>query len=750
MSLSADLSRREFLKLGAVAAAGVASTAAVSQGVFAEELIRGGRSVSRTTGALRQAVATNCAFCTARCGILGFVEEGKLVKIEGNPRDPNGRGRLCARGHAGINRLYDPDRLLYPLIKEGKRGEGKWVRLSWDQAYQVLEERLTEAHGRAPESLILHKGVEASSLLAGRFVAAFGSKNLIDDALLQDAAMVTANRSVLGLDREVADVASARYILNFGGNPYENHSSFLPFIQRLVDARASGARLVTFDPRLSLTAGRSDEWLSIAPGSDGLVALAMAQVIVRQNLHDRQFLSKWTDLTSEELTAHLAPYSPETVAAVAGISPEALRRIATEFARVKPAVAIFGGGVSRQETAADALRAILLLNALVGNIGAQGGYVPAPVVPLPQPEPSPGETLPTGEATRALDDLLTGRGTATAYVTILANPAYSWPDPDSFRRALLDENRIPLFIAIDTNLTETSTLADLVLPAATYLESWGLESPPAQELVPLVSLRQPVVPPRGESLSVDDILLTLGTRLPADSAKFFSFPTVQGYVQAVLAGIPGIPDGGGLATLREQGVWYETSAAPQYRPKGEKFETATGKLVFKPLPAMEGALKPISVTVTAGPNAPGSEPLTLIPFRPNVIAGDYSANCWWLSEIAHSNVLLINPVAARQRGIKPGQWARITSPVATIQARVRVTEGIHPKTVALGLGFGHQAVGRVAQGRRSKSDDPLTGLIWWEERGNGVNASTLVADIEGRRASGPVAYDIRVQVEPVG
>ena len=749
---SARLTRRQFLKLGALSAGIVASGVAASRSALAGDLIQGGQSVSRTTGHLRPALASSCALCGARCGILGFIEEGRLVKIEGNPRDPNSRGRLCARGHAGINRLYDPDRVLFPMERQGRRGEGKWKRISWEEAYQKLEERLTAVQGKDPEALALHSGAEGVPLLARRFLLAAGSHVLIDEVCLQDSARRDANRTVMGTDGEVVDVARTRFLVNFGGNPYETHPVYVPFVQRLVDARMAGARLVTFDPRMSLTAGRSDEWFPVTPGSDGLVCMAMAHTIVQQGLHDLQFLSSTTDLSSDDLAAQLAPYTPEIAAAASGVPADDIRRLATEFARVRPAVAIYGGGVGRQAAAAEVARAVLLLNALVGSIGVPGAHNPQPAIHLPEPSPEPSQdTLSCSDATRFVEELLDGRRRPEVYITALANPAFSWPDSDTFRHALEDESRIGYFVAIDTNLTETSSLADMVLPAATYLESWGLETPAAQDLVPFIAVRQPVVRPRGESISVDDVLLTLGTRLREPANQFFPFPTVESYVNAVVSGIPEVVAAGGLARLREHGVWYDSSRRPRYRSAQGGFETASGRLQLASMPTLLVGNGPdLPVQLSTATSEPEAQDLILVPFRPNVHFGEYSTNLWWLSEIAHSNLLLVNPATARQKRIQQGQSVKVTSRTGSLQARVRVTHSVHPQVVALALGFGHQAVGKVARAERFLSDDPMTSLIWWGGQGNGTNPSPAISGKESSAGGGLAWTNTRVKIEALG
>jgi thiosulfate reductase / polysulfide reductase chain A len=746
---SARLTRRQLLKLGIVGAGVTAVGGLASQAAMAEDLLRGGVSPSRTTGARRLAVPTTCGLCTARCGILGFLEEDRLVKIEGNPRDPNSRGRLCARGQAGVNRLYDPDRILFPMERAGRRGENQWVRITWEQAYDKLEARLLELQSQDPEGLVLHTGMEGAGMLARRFVGAFGSKALIDETSLHNANREAANQLSIGTSVEVVDVANARYILNFGGNPYESHPVYVPFVQRLVDARMRGAKLVTFDPRLSLTAGRSDEWLPLLPGTDGFVVLAIANVILQQGLHDREFVSRWTDISVEELRSQLSAYTPEAAESVSGVHAGAIRRIATEVTQVRPAVAMFGGGVTHQRGAVGVQRATILLNALLGSVGVAGGYCPAPAMALPDPGPEPPATYPAAEMADHLDRVVRGERPAGVYVTSLANPAYSWPDPQAFAEALKDERRVRYLVAIDTNITETAMLADLVLPAATYLESWGLEAPSPQDMVPYLSLRQPVCRPLGESLSVDDILLTLGTRLGGDAPRFFAFPRLESYLDAVIGQVQGVSEAGGFGLMQEQGIWHDLAAPSQHAALSGGFATASGKLEIRAV-AAEAALGNGTASVISDFKGPAGEEFAFITYRPNVHSGDYTANCWWLAEIAHDNALLVNSEVAKRRGLHQGQHVRLVSPVGDLYVPVRITNGIHPQVVALAAGFGHEAMGRIARSERFRSSDTMTMHLWWDKKGNGVNASRLVPGKTEKPGGGLVWMDTRVRIETSG
>src|SRR4030067_850037 len=178
-----------------------------------------------------------------------------------------------------------------------------------------------------------------------------------------------------GYEMGIGDVGHSRYILNFGANPYETHFLYVPFIQRLIDARMNlGAKVVTFDVRISQTAGKSDEWFRILPGTDSMVALAMAHVIANEGLWDKQFVERWTNTSPSRLLRHLSPYTPKRAESVSGVRASDIKRIAMEFANAKPGLAIGGGGTLKHINGTSNQKAILLLNAIIGSLDIKGGF----------------------------------------------------------------------------------------------------------------------------------------------------------------------------------------------------------------------------------------------------------------------------------------------------------------------------------------------------------------------------------------
>ncbi len=748
-----EITRRRFLKLGlasASLAAGGASFYSLSEGM---ELSLGGRHVSRLEGKPQKGILSTCLQCYARCGIIGYVAHGQLVKIGGNPDHPNSRGKMCAKGQAGRNFLYDPDRVLHPLKRVGPRGEGRFKRVTWDEALGEVAETLKKLRaGGHPDRFLFQSSRDVTTqAFSRRFVWAFGSPNALVNTALGHNNKAAAQLLTWGEEVEINDVANTRFMLNFGSNPYEAHLLRTSFAQRIAEGRITrlvkgiphfGAKLVTFDPRNSQTAGKSDEWFPIRPGTDGVVALAIAHVIMEEGLFDRAFMESWANYPVEELKEYLKAYTPEAAERASGVLASDIRRIALEYVASKPATTISTGGVSKHLNGTYNERCIMLLNALTGNIDVKGGFClprhyafrePEPSPPRPQaksPFIEPGDIPlsfrePAHEVLRMIGE---GRGSAGLLMLYEHNPVYCSPDRKLSEKVLSDEKLIPHLVVIDSHMTETALFADLLLPGATYLERWELDSPPAFELVPFVSLRQPVVKPLGESASCMDILIRLAKKVGGGMERFFPFARAEDYWEAAIAGVEGLPQAGGLYSLSKKGFWYDEKAEPRYRSyEVEGFKTPSGKfelfsqrlkdLGFSPLPAFE--------PIPAHRKMAGDE-FHLIVFQWNVHTHFRTANCMYLSEVVPNNPMWINAEVAHAMGIKSGDLVEVSSDLGSLRVRAHVTQGIHPRVVAISDSVGHWALGRIAQAKRFKSRDPNTKIIWWDRQGNGVHPFPIV------------------------
>ena len=534
-----------------------------------------------------------CQLCSTICGTIGYVKEGRLIKIEGNPKDPNSRGYLCARGHAGLNHLYHPERLLYPLKRTGKRGEGKWKRVSWDEALEEIAEKLKAIRDSgSPEKFAFHQGRQRSKDALKRFLDAFGTKTQLSHRSLCSGNRRAANLTFLWeSDWDLNDVEHSKYILNFGSNAFEAHQGHVPFASRIQNGRfENGAKLVTFDVRLSNTAGGSDEVFFPFPGTDGAIALAMAHSILAAGKQNTEFIETWTNVTVDELKKHLETFTPEYAEKLSGVAADDIRRIALEFADAAPAATTMcNRGSSAHINGFYNDRAIQMLNAIVGSVGKKGGWCWSPWGGLDPQVKTP--TMPKGAKTwSVLEDppeyplanvwrrmrvgeiiylyLQQGREKIDAYMTYNLDAPLTWPEESLTKEVLTDESLIPFHVCINCFYNETAHYADIVLPWATYMERWDLDARGSYNLRPYVGIRTPMVEPLGESKDVREFFPELAKRIGGGMEDAYDYGTLEDYMEHWAGNVPENSETGkaGLKRLLEDGAWEDESREPFYEP----------------------------------------------------------------------------------------------------------------------------------------------------------------------------------------
>jgi len=586
-----------------------------------------------------QVVRSVCLNCSTVCGIEGFVEDGKVVKIRGNPLDPNlGSFMACAKGQSGPTINTYPERLLFPLKRVGKRGEGLWKRISWDEACDEIATRIRASIAAGhPERVAIHQGRSRYESEFNRFLNAVGSPVLLNHRALCSSNKRAANYVSLGeTDWESIDAERCRYFLNFGANFYEAHQGGLHLVRRVVKARFDhGAKLVTFDVRMSNTAGRSDEWFRPNPGTEGAIALAMGHVILRENLHDAAFMRDFVQPGEAQVRAWLAGCTPAWAETQSGVPAADIERLAIEFASRRPSVVAFTNrGAGAHYNGFNAERAVVMLNALVGSVGKPGGYcygleeklAPAKY-PAPQPEPPKPKLRTDLEdppewplANRwqkmkvgpiVFDYLKQGRGQLDVYLSYTIAAPMTWPEGRATAVDVLrDEKLIPFHACSDIVYSEMAHYADLILPDATYLERWGMDIRNNLELQHYVMLRQPMVPPPGEARSFPEVLFNVGRRLAPEQARYFAFGTHEDYVRHQCSKLPTRgPDGrefaSGFDYMKHYGVHVDTSApktyevyrrklTPQQRD-GAHVDAPTGLVLSAPAPGRPA--RPIGLMV---------------------------------------------------------------------------------------------------------------------------------------------------------
>jgi len=459
-----------------------------------------------------QLVPTICFNCESACGLLAYVnkETGEIDKFEGNPRHPASRGRLCAKGPATINQIHDPDRILYPLKRNGPRGSGQWTRTSWGEVLETFGTRMRKAiqEGRG-EEIMYHVGRPGHDFIMDRTLQAWG----IDGHNSHTNVCSSSARFGYLLwhyaDRPSPDHANARFILLLSSHLESGHY-FNPHAQRIIEGKMAGAKLAVMDPRLSNTASMADYWLPTYPGTETAVLLAIAKIILDENRFDAAFVKTWTNWEElelpgfraqgqpfeafvEALKRHYAVFTPEFAEKESGINAEVIVKLAREIAEAGSRFAshLWRGSASGNLGGWQTARALTLLHVLTGSVGTKGGhnlnawnkFVPKPfAVPPPQKRWSellyPQEwPLSTHEMSFLLPHFLKeGRGRVDAYFTRVFNPVWTYPDGFSWIEMLRDESKIGLHAALTPVWNETAWFADYVLPMGLSSERHDLMS----------------------------------------------------------------------------------------------------------------------------------------------------------------------------------------------------------------------------------------------------------------------------------
>jgi len=773
----AELTRRVFIKTGLLGLSSLALGPAPFPGGRASALdIAPQDYVSLFTGRVVTGVPTTCGLCPAGCGIRVFVEEGRIAGLAGNPEHPLNRGALCALGSAGMNLADSPGRIRKPLRRDGKRGEGHWREIEWQDALREFASMLRgNRPGQTPGALAVAAPRRELSPFLNRLVAAFPGAVLAESDGYELPVEREAGRFFGGGYESAPDLARARLVLNFGANPLGSPRQLVSWAQWRGGERGAGPTWITLDPRLSETANRSQEWVPLRPGSDRALALALARVMLESGWEDRAFLSRATDLEPEALLGALRDWTPDRAAELCGLPVSAVLRLAERFGTTNPAVAIYGSGVTARAGGAQTVRAVLLLNLLKGNLGSRGGWRLYRPVRWRQPD------LPdaAAEAEVAGGSLFHGIGRGLRRIggllSVHADPAATDPAGEATAAILRNPEQVPFHVALACAWNETARLADLVLPAATPFESWGLRWGycPSEDACWL-GLRQPALSAPPGVRSPEEALLETALLLGGKPREMLSFRSAEDYYRSLVAA--SFPDGreifGRLQASgfhvfgREEGRIserdrHEPGGASRRAGKGGEggrqvgFSTAALKgegaedadrvgaaAVRIPVSRMLGETGSLEAGPAAGRKA--QDPARTLILFASATQGDDAGHCKWLEEIDHASPVWINPLAARELGIREGDWVTLTGPAGSIRTRARLTEGIHPEAVAIQARPADRGLGLLALPKAAGQGEPDLSLVWWSKEVYGENPRRLVPWPEDPSREAPGWKDTRV------
>lgn len=659
--------------------------------------------------------------CPDACGVLITVEDGRATKIQGDPGHPVTRGFLCAKVAKYLDRVYSPERVLYPARRVGPKGpDARWERISWDAALDEICNRFRSITSEFGSEAILPYsyggtlGVLNGASMDRRFFHRVGASQLA--RTICSKAGEVGLISVLGrkLGTEPEQFAHSRYIIAWGANIHGNNVHLWPFIE---EARHSGAKLVVIDPYKTRTARCADWYLPIRPGTDVALALGMMHVIIREGLHDADYVARYTT-GFDQLRERAAQYPPERVAAITGISADDVERLAREYATVRPAAIRMNYGVQRCENGGTAVRAIAMLPCLIGSWKEVGGGLQlstSGAYPLRRERIENPELMQAalGRPARAINMIEIGRAlTGVADPPIKAifvynsNPVAVAPDHN---RVVAGFAREDLFTVVHEQFfTDTSDYADIVLPATTFFEHKELQTAYGHYYL---QVSNQAIAPLGECRSNFQLFSELGQRMGFTEDCFRQ--TVDQAIDSVLdpdhPWLTGIDRArlereghvrlnfhhGDTETSREE----ETSTSPclsdsavgvPFLPFADGgFATPSGKAQFCDKSLAAKGLDPVLAFTPPSESRHGGEarayPLELLARKADNFLNSTFTNLPTLQQMEDRQLLEMTVADAEPRGIRDGDRVRVFNGRGQIELIVRVNGSVPAGVVAARL-----------------------------------------------------------------
>ena len=682
--------------------------------------------------------------CPDTCALLVTVEDGRAVRVEGDPAHPVTRGFLCTKVNRYLERTYHPERLTTPLRRVGPKGSGRFAPISWDEALDEVAGRLDAIRRSAdgPQAILPYSyagtmGVVQSQSMDRRLFHRLGA-SLLDRTICATAGATGLTMTLgakVGADTE--GVPSSDLVVLWGTNTLTSNPHLWPFV---LEARAKGAPVIAIDPIRTRTAAQCDEWLAIRPGTDAALALGLMHVLFAEGLEDRDYLERHT-VGHEALRARAAEYAPDRVAAITGLDAERIVALARRYGRATAAFVRVNYGLQRHAGGGMAVRTIACLPAVTGHWRRAGGGVQLstsgsfrfnyPAVERPDLVPPGTRTInmiKLGEALNA-DDAGVGGPPVRALVVYNSNPAAVAPDRNAVLRGLRREDLFT--VVLEHFRTDTADHADLVLPATTQLEHWDLHFAYGHHYV---TLNRPSIAPVGESLPNSEIFRRLAARLGLDDACFRDDDLA--IVRQALTDAYGGPsdprlEGVTFERLLEHG-WVRLNVPTPFLPFADgEFPTPSGKceLVSPRLEAM--GIDPVPTftppyeTAERAPELAARYPLTLISSPAHQFLNSSFVNVGPLRRAAGEPSCLLHRRDAERRGIADGAMVRIRNDRGAFLARARVGEEIREGVV-------------------------WAPSIWWGKlAADGQNANATTSQRMTDMGRGPVFYDNLVEVEAV-
>lgn len=643
-----------------------------------------------------QVIRSTCGLCYAGCGILVHFKDGKVTKIEGDPESPINKGTICVKAQAGIEYLYSPQRLRHPLKRAGKRGEGKWQQISWDEALNIVAMELAEAknsHGAESVAMLQGAAKGLQDSYQARFANVFGTPNIARQGHVCFVPRMLGTRLTCGFFPLCDYGYPPACIVVWGMNMKK---TFIDENRKLTQALDRDVKLIVVDPRKTELSQRAELWLQLRPGSDLALALGMINVIVNEGLYDKTFVADWT-IGFDQLRAHVQDYAPEEMEEITWVPAQAIREAARFYAKNKPACVLLGNAIDHNINSLQMGRAAAILRAITGNLGVPGGELQF------SPLPFEGRRSPKLELT---DKLSESKRQSRVGANLKLIPPFTDSVPQSIVRAILEEDPYPIrvvycqgvnplltytnaqetykafkkldfLVVADMFMTPTAGLADIVLPVASFLEYDSIFHLADKDNT-VVQVQQKVTEIE-ECWSDLKILNTLSKKLGLDS---YFWNSEEEALNELLK-----PMGVTFKELRKIGVICQSKRYRTYKKGG--FKTPSGKVELYSQQLKDWGSDPLP-TYYELPETPYSNPelakeypliftsCKVAPFRHS---GGRQVDT--LRSTHPEPVVIIHPATAQKLGMAEGDWVYIETKRGRIKQKASLSTGIDMRVVVV-------------------------------------------------------------------
>ena len=673
-----------------------------------------------------------CGMCTVRCPIEIQTSDGRISMVKGNPHVAAMKNAVCPRGAAGPVLIQDHERPQTPLIREGARGEGKWRKVSWEEAFAYVGQRLNsikETHGARAIALSDRGGPFRDFHRA--WLRGIGSPNYVNHDASCARNVQHAAISLMGAGRKSVwyDLQNASHVVLQFRNILEAIN--VQEVNELMDAMERGCKLTVIDIRANVSATKATRFMQIRPGTDYAFNLAVIHELLNRNLYDRHYADRHIqDL--DALKTFVEPYTPEWSEQETDIPAESLRQFVQELANAKPAVLWHPGWMAaRYRNSFYICRSIYIINALLGSIGAKGG-LPFAAKPgdldrkglrkfmdlFPEPEEKRADGVgwryPHFEKGPGLAHLLYQAMASEdpypvkAYIAYRHDPLMGFPDPDQLKKIF---NNLELLVSVTFSWSDTAWFSDVVLPLSPYAERESILAT-KNCLKPYFFVRHRAVQPRYNSKADWEIISGLAKHT---GPKELAYESIEDIWRFQLGGT-GMEtedfNASGMVRLTDKPI-YKAFDDYAFKTKSGKIEMISPKLEDAGIPS----LKPYE-----SPEVPPTGNFRLTFGRCAQHTQGHTVNISLLNELVPENVLWINTHAADQLGIASGDTVRVSQNGYSETITAKVTDLIHPEAVFVIHGFGHRLPVESRAFGKGLADNKFmpNGMQIWDPAGGAI------------------------------